>query len=512
MPLVPSSVLLNTPTFGSFSVMDEKTLVCSPTLDSKPGTPQETSVTEPPPTPPQEPPSSCYPAGATDEKVLCVPCPSLSVPYQDWTVPNESWSREPREPRERTSMSGASTAKVSYLSTSTSTRSCVEAGGKQGPFSKYNRASYSLTHHPKALQLYRDMAEKTKDAKVQFNYAMYLLEIASLYDTPTKNSKDTTSPRTSLEVHRCKKKQLEQEGVRWIKQLEKRKVGEAVSMMALWTDKGNYGIKKNPTKAMQLYRAAAKEKVPQAMYAVGKAEEKAGHWAVALTWYENAATAGEVRAMERMAKAHLLGHLNQTQNSIKALDLLSRCASKATKECPESPYLLGQLLTHHHQIKLSHEIIELYGGWIAALSYLELSASLNYIKAHTLLGKIHGEGLCSVPMHYQKSFYHYEIAAKGDQPEAMLGLSYLYMHNRQGPGDTIIEPLTSQDVSGWLISTPVDEDKAFYWCQVAARQHYPQALFLLGWYYEVLCETTILPYIIMRKQQPWVMKEHASGY
>ncbi|KAI9497186.1 hypothetical protein BDB00DRAFT_18720 [Zychaea mexicana] len=48
-------------------------------------------------------------------------------------------------------------------------------------FSKYAKASYSLTNHPDAIKIYRSMAEKTGDPVVQLSYAKYLLEIAELY-------------------------------------------------------------------------------------------------------------------------------------------------------------------------------------------------------------------------------------------------------------------------------------------------------------------------------------------
>ncbi|CAO3587839.1 unnamed protein product [Absidia cylindrospora] len=59
--------------------------------------------------------------------------------------------------------------------------------------SKYIKASYSLTNHPDALLLYRDMAKKTGDKMVQYTYAKYLLEIAALYDQGRETKHSTLS-------------------------------------------------------------------------------------------------------------------------------------------------------------------------------------------------------------------------------------------------------------------------------------------------------------------------------
>ena len=58
----------------------------------------------------------------------------------------------------------------------------------RAPQSKYSKASYSLTNNREALKLYREMAEKTNDTEIQFNYAHYLLEISQLYDKKQNNN------------------------------------------------------------------------------------------------------------------------------------------------------------------------------------------------------------------------------------------------------------------------------------------------------------------------------------
>lgn len=203
--------------------------------------------------------------------------------------------------------------------------------------SKYAKASYSLINHPDAIKTYRSMAEKTRDPIVQLTYAKYLLEIADLYDSQQHTSNDATrsstsvncsstrplsvdgydpiaTSRTSLDsirsapslstpTHRLsdasrrKKKMLQDEGVRWIKLLAKQNVGEAAYLQARWLDRGEYGFSKNPTKAFKLYKVAAAEFVPEAMYQVGKAYEKSGNTMQALSNYRGAAEKDIVQAI-----------------------------------------------------------------------------------------------------------------------------------------------------------------------------------------------------------------------
>ena len=208
--------------------------------------------------------------------------------------------------------------------------------------SKYAKASYSLTNNPDAIKVYREMAEKTNDPLVQLAYAKYLLEVAGLYDhnrrkkqilTNGKEKKDkpaadsdssspifsapsspalrhmsyldhvrfsfdsyftsgpdeaSTSPSEDT-VNRRKRKQLEDEGVRWIRRLAKEKVGEAAYLKAKWMEASLYGLKDDPAKTFRLYTIGAKTGIPEAMYALGVRCERDGKYGQAFENYREAA-------------------------------------------------------------------------------------------------------------------------------------------------------------------------------------------------------------------------------
>jgi TPR repeat protein len=178
------------------------------------------------------------------------------------------------------------------------------------------------------------MAHKTNDPAVQLTYAKYLLEIASLYDTTRRpfrpnlsltlsrvrresfSSNLTSDSRcSSIESHVTattpssdddddeppsklkKKKMLEEEGVRWIKRLAKSRQGEAAYLLGLWYDRGMYGLRKSQTRALKFYAIASKQKVPEAMFAIGQQHERNQEYMTSFQLYEEAASLGLVEAL-----------------------------------------------------------------------------------------------------------------------------------------------------------------------------------------------------------------------
>lgn len=120
-----------------------------------------------------------------------------------------------------------------------------------------NPISYSLVHNPGAIKLYRDMAEKTQDEKIQLNYAKYLLEAAG----------------TDLLSHK-QKNALQDEGLRWIRRLSKKGVGEAALMEAMWMEIGHFGYKSHHgSRIDRLYHIAIQAGVPLASYQLALRKE-----------------------------------------------------------------------------------------------------------------------------------------------------------------------------------------------------------------------------------------------
>lgn len=87
-------------------------------------------------------------------------------------------------------------------------------------------------------------------------------------------------------------------------------------------------------------------------------------------------------------------------------------------------------------------------------------------------------------MNFARAYDYYEQAALNGNSKAMLGLCRLNNRGSHGPGDQQEADRLENDVSGWLIATPVNEDLSFSWCEKAANAGNTDALSLLGWFYE----------------------------
>ncbi|KAI8076798.1 uncharacterized protein BX664DRAFT_343948 [Halteromyces radiatus] len=374
----------------------------------------------------------------------------------------------------------ASGTRTSILATSPNVNSTTR-------ITKYNQASYSLTNNPQALKMYRDMAEKTQDETIQLSYAKYLLEVAALYE-PALGTMTSTDGKKEEERQR-KKKQLEQEGVRWINKLSKKGVGEAAYMEATWLETQQYGYKtKHASRIDRLYQIAANAGVPDASYQLASRMESTGQSSYnTFLLYQKAADQQCVKAIYKMSKIYLHGELDQPRNLIKGMDYLVSAVNKADTTCNEPPYVLALILTNKYsKVIVPSEIVQTYGGTTDVIKYLEQSANLGNVGAKNRAGHIYEHGSYGVPMNMAKAFLFYEEAAKkGTHLQSMLALSRLYNGGCHGPSDQDEQSRLANDVSGWLQAHPKNEELSFYWCQRAAKSGLPDALFLLGWYYEI---------------------------
>ncbi|KAI8342336.1 hypothetical protein BC941DRAFT_412479 [Chlamydoabsidia padenii] len=337
--------------------------------------------------------------------------------------------------------------------------------------------SYSLIHHPGAIKLYRDMAEKTQDERIQLDYANYLL-----------------TQQQHL-VDKEKRKALEQEGVRWIRRLSKKGVGEAALMEAIWMETEQHGYKsRNGTRIDRLYHIAIQAGVPDASYYLALRKEttlggnQTSHAYDIFRLYQKAADLKSVQGLYKMAKIYLMGELEQEQDLKKGMGYLLSATQFANTTCNEPPYALALILTNKHtKVTIPSEQIQAFGGMTKAVDYMEKSANLENIGAMNRLGHLLEYGSSGVPINIAKAFTHYqEAATKGHHLQSMLGLSRLYNGGCRGPDDSRNEQQRlTEDISGWFRSHPKDAQLSFYWCQLAAKGGLPDALYLLGWYYEI---------------------------
>ncbi|KAI8074517.1 hypothetical protein BC940DRAFT_363485 [Gongronella butleri] len=348
--------------------------------------------------------------------------------------------------------------------------------------SKFNIASYTLTNNPAALKQYSEMARKTNDPLVQLSFAKYLLEVAAFFH-PTVGHTENVEEET-----RDKKQSLEKEAVRWIQRLSELGIPEAALMEATWIEDQTHGYKgKNDKKCDRLYRLAVGANLPEACFRLAARLEKANPISSeALFLNQRAAELNYPPAIYKMAKVYLHGELGQAQNVRYGMEILMSAVHAATKTCNEPPYVLALILTNKYsKLAVPTELASCYGTLADVITYMEMSANLGNVGAKNRAGHIYEHGSYDVPMNFEKAFLYYKEAAEQGHKQSMLALSRLYNGGCHGPNDHDEQHRLDNDTSGWLASHDRDTEKAFYWCQRAARGRLPDALFVLGWYYEI---------------------------
>ncbi|KAI8636722.1 hypothetical protein BD408DRAFT_486723 [Parasitella parasitica] len=281
-----------------------------------------------------------------------------------------------------------------------------------------------------------------------------------------------------------KRKALEDEGVNMIKKLVKQNVAEACYMQAHWMDNEMYGFKQNKAKSIQLHNIAAKENIPESVFALAEYLEGEGKVepGVIVKYYRSAAEQGYVNAIYKMALVTLKGQLQIRQSLEKGLKLMYDACKLCTEEFNEPLFTFGLMLTNDEQgqVDVPSALSEIYGGKAAGILYYERAASLNNDKAQSKLGSIYEHGLYGESMNFARAFFHYEAGALNGNSKAMLGLCRLNNRGNHGPGDNNEAFRLENDVSGWLAATPVNEDLSFQWCEKAAKTGLVDALALLG--------------------------------
>ncbi|RCH91558.1 hypothetical protein CU098_003752, partial [Rhizopus stolonifer] len=378
---------------------------------------------------------------------------------------------------------------------------------QQAASSRYSKASYSLTNHPDAIKLYRNMAVKTNDPIVQLTYAKYLLEIASMYDEKRRPFR----PNLSLTLPTLKQSMSRRDSdASHFGSIHSRRssIDTHISSNATFNnmrrdsnmtqgqpyDENEEANKRKKRKvleeeALKFYEIAANEKVPEAMFAVGQYHEQEQDYMTSFQLYEDAASLGLVEALYRIAMINLNGEFGSRRNVQAAIQLLVKASEKSTGTCPEAPYTLGLLLMNDYpNVDMPSELIQAFGGTFAAMTYLEHAAEMGMSAAQFRLGYIYEYGPYGIRINLAKAHEFYEMAANtNNNGYAMLGLSRLYNQGVQAPPEQAEQQsaIFEQDESGWIKTHGRDEDAAFRWCHLAADQRVPDACYLLGWYYEM---------------------------
>lgn len=319
----------------------------------------------------------------------------------------------------------------------------------------------SLVPRLKTIEMYKESVRKSKDPRMLFEFAQYLLQTAL---TPNSDPSVSMSFPEKIKEEEEIKKLFLKESKHYLKKLSVKGYTDAQYLLADSYSSGVFGKVENK-EAFSLFQTAAKHGHVESAYRTAHCyEEGIGTTSdsrKALNFLKFAASRNHPSAMFKLGLYSFYGKMglptdvNTKQNGIK---WLSRAAARATELTAAAPYELAKI----YEVGFLDILIpdEKY----AMELYIE-AAALGHVPSATLLGQIYETGNDTVPQDVSLSVHYYTKAALRGDPVAMLGLCAWYLLGA--------EPAFAKD-----------ENEAFQWAHKAAVAGYGKAQFTLGYFYE----------------------------
>lgn len=316
----------------------------------------------------------------------------------------------------------------------------------------------TLVPRLKTIEMYKENVKKSKDPKILFEFAQYMLQTAL-----TMNADPLDGSQTNKEEQEMKTIFLK-ESKHYLKKLSVKGYADAQYLLADSYSSGILG-KIDSKKAFSLFQTAAKHGHIESAYRTAHCfEEGIGTTCdsrKALNFLKFAASRNHPSAMFKLGLYSFYGKMglptdvNTKQNGIK---WLSRAAARANELTAAAPYELAKI----YEVGFLDIIIpdEKY-----AMELYIQAATLGHVPSSTLLGQIYETGNDTVTQDVSLSVHYYTQAALRGDPVAMLGVCAWYLLGA--------EPAFSKD-----------EKEAFQWAHKAAIAGYGKAQFTLGYFYE----------------------------
>jgi len=300
----------------------------------------------------------------------------------------------------------------------------------------------SLLDTKKTLDMYRANVKKTKDASVQYEFAIFMVNAAK--DVQAEPHPDDSINPTELIT----------EAKHILQSLADRAYPFAQYYLGDGYSSGLFN--KNKTdhdKAFPLFLAASKHGHAEAGYRAALCYEfgwgTTKNYAKAVQFFRNSASKGHPGAATRLGMACLRGGmgLSRKDNYREGLKWLKRAQESADFQYNAAPYELGLL----HLTGFGDDVFkdESY-----AAQLLTQSAELGHIDANMIMGQAYENGLYGCPRDAALSVHFYNGAATRGSPEAMMALCAWYMVGA--------EPVLEKD-----------EGEAYAWAKQAAETGKP---------------------------------------
>ncbi|KAF1840038.1 HCP-like protein [Cucurbitaria berberidis CBS 394.84] len=286
----------------------------------------------------------------------------------------------------------------------------------------------SLLDTKKTLDMYRGNVKKTQDSAVQYEFALFMIQVA----------REITAEGPSTDDHGLAPAEMLREARQILQKLADRSYPFAQYYLADGYASGLFNKDKpDYDRAFPLFVAATKHGHAEAGYRAALCYEFGWgcrkDYAKAVQFFRAAASKNHPGAATRLGKG-------KYREGVK---WLKRASESADFQYNNAPYELGLL----HETGYGDDIFK---DEIYAVQLFTQAAELGHAMAALKLGEAYEHGLLRCPKDAALSVHYYNCAAQADIPEAMMNLCAWYMVGA--------EPVLDKD-----------ENEAYEWAKKAAK-------------------------------------------
>lgn len=342
------------------------------------------------------------------------------------------------------------------------------------PVSSFNNshiqvgAFASLLSPMKTLEMYRANAKKTQEPMLQYELAVFMVQLAQQQPEATApgssqgRSRSSNSPYHTAEAGTSRKELLKE--AREILERIQAKLPQAQYYLADAYSSGlfNKGCPENE-KAFSLFVSASKHGHAEAGYRAALCYEFG--WGCrkdplkAVQFYRHAASKCHPGAMTRLGIACLKSDLGLQGHYREGLKWLKRATESADEQYSSAPYELGLL----HENGFGESVLP-DPGYSAQL--FTQAAELGHVEANFRMGDAYEHGKLNCPRDPALSVHFYTGAAQRGHPSAMMALCAWYLVGA--------EPVLEKD-----------ESEAYAWALKASETGLPKAEYAVGYFTEM---------------------------
>ncbi|KAF2266017.1 protoplast regeneration and killer toxin resistance protein [Lojkania enalia] len=312
----------------------------------------------------------------------------------------------------------------------------------------------SLLDTKKTLDMYRANVKKTQDTAVQYEFALFMVQVA----------REIMASDPSIDHHGLAPVELLREARQILQRLADRSYPFAQYYLADGYASGLFNKDKpDHDRAFPLFVAASKHGHAESGYRAALCYEFGWgcrkDYAKAVQFYRAAASKNHPGAATRLGKACLTGDMGLQNRYREGVKWLKRATESADYQYNNAPYELGLL----HETGYGDDIFK---DEIYAVQLFTQAAELGHPQAALKLGEAYEHGYLRCPKDAALSVHYYNCAAQADIPEAMMNLCAWYMVGA--------EPVLEKD-----------ENEAYEWAKKAAEHGLPKAEYAIGYFTEM---------------------------